>query len=122
MLAHVRHCLPAEACGIVGGKGNHGNVALAVDNDLKSSFRYKMNPQQLIHCMRTLKEESLDLVGLYHSHPCGAPSPSQRDINDYHYPDAVMLIWSVNKCGWELKGFKYISGYFSQVPIGIVTG
>jgi hypothetical protein len=45
-----------------------------------------------VNAMVAAERRGLALVGFYHSHPDGLAMPSQTDIRQSYYPDAVHLI------------------------------
>ena len=61
-----------------------------------------------------------ELVGFYHSHPKGKPIPSQEDISDAYWPDAIYVIAGLKRNNPSLAAWRIINGRVSSV--GICTG
>lgn len=72
-----------ECCGLLGGLrlGNEVGIHLAepVENVLGSSTRFEAEPASQFLALRRFREEKLDWVGTYHSHPSSRPLPSRLD-------------------------------------------
>ncbi len=47
--------------------------------------------------------KSLELVGIYHSHPHGPPGLSEIDVKEAYYPEVVHLVWSRTHRDLELR-------------------
>lgn len=106
MLEHVLACLPEEACGLLIGADNQVEQVAAVTNALHSTVRYRMDPQEQYNWLMWMDEHHQELLAIFHSHPAGPAVPSETDLKEYYYPDAVMIIWSPVGGHWEMRGFK----------------
>lgn len=105
MLDHVLSCLPEEACGLLGGTGALASLMLPVANAARSSTRFRMDPQDQVEAMTRVEGAGLDLVAIFHSHPCGPAGPSETDLREAAYPESAYLIWSPGSGGWECRAF-----------------
>jgi proteasome lid subunit RPN8/RPN11 len=79
MVAHARTAYPNECCGAMLGTIQDGRKIVSVALPLRNAFegpqetRYELRPEDLLQADREARGRSLDLVGIYHSHPdCGA--------------------------------------------------
>ena len=109
MLAHVRDCYPEEACGILGGLGGEAVLVLAVENELHSRVRFRMNPREQLGALLALEQADLELLGIWHSHPTGPADLSPTDLAQANYPEAALLVWSphrVHPNEWVLHSFR----------------
>src|SRR5665213_2363908 len=89
MVNHAQAAYPNECCGAMLGtiEGEKKTVthALALDNVSSGSqrARYELRPEDLLRADREARALSLDVIGIYHSHPdCDCllyTSPSPRD-------------------------------------------
>ena len=96
IIEHAQACYPLEGCGLIAGpRAGEGERFIAMDNVLGSSTAYEMDPAQLIHTLRDLRETGQELVAIYHSHPFGPAHPSTSDIQRAFYPDAAHVIVSL---------------------------
>lgn len=79
MVEHGRATYPNECCGAMLGTVENGRkqviVAMPLENASAGSqrARYELRPADLLHAEREARKQSMDLIGIYHSHPdCGA--------------------------------------------------
>ncbi|MBM3773575.1 MAG: M67 family metallopeptidase [Acidobacteria bacterium] len=79
MVAHARATYPNECVGAMLGVVDGGRKVVREAMPLENSFageqsaRYELRPEDLLSADREARRRSLDLVGIYHSHPdCGA--------------------------------------------------
>jgi [CysO sulfur-carrier protein]-S-L-cysteine hydrolase len=117
MLRDVQFRAPQEACGLLGGLGHMTVAVVSVTNILNSRDRYRMEPSEQLHAFNLFEAQGLEITGIYHSHPAGPSQPSQTDIDEAYYPDAVYLIWSKSLNDWECRAFRIQGGSFSEVDI-----
>lgn len=124
MHAHVEMESPLEACGMVGGETVGTDIqaqeCFSARNELSSPYRYRMDPRDQLRIFKDLESKDLDLVAIYHSHPQGPPLPSMTDIDQAYYPEAVYLIWYLNRGVWNCRGFFIEDKTAREIPIGIV--
>lgn len=129
----VEAAFPREACGLLlGFVRPSGNIEVTsvfpsknVANDSSNSF--EIDPALRFRLMResaanSIKSESAvpEIVGHYHSHPNGAPVPSDEDIRMALEPELVWLIASVieGKCV-ECKAYLLASNHVEFSDIGL---
>lgn len=79
MVAHAQAVYPNECCGAMLGLAENGSkvvrAAVALDNAFEGEQRerYLLRAEDLLAADREAHARSMDLVGIYHSHPdCGA--------------------------------------------------
>ena len=87
---HAKECYPNEGCGLIAG-----SRFIPMDNVRASATEYEMDPAQLIHTLRELRNTGEQLVAIVHSHPFGPARPSKSDIERAYYPEAAHLIVSL---------------------------
>ncbi len=80
----VRAGYPRETCGLLLGRAEGDlvevlNVAQA-QNTERASNRFNLAPQDWIRIEREAREQGLDVVGIWHSHPDHPPRPSLTDF------------------------------------------
>jgi len=69
---------------------------LADDPTLPPSERYWIAPQTLLQVMKTARQQGLDIIGVYHSHPDHPATPSECDRR-LAWPHYSYLIFSVEQ-------------------------
>ena len=79
---------PAEACGLIGGMIDEGEggrkvavqlVPLANQRTDAARNRYLIDPDAFRRAQERLDRDGLEVLGVYHSHPDHAPTPSAFD-------------------------------------------
>jgi len=105
MLVDVIKHAPEEACGLLGGKGRNVVDVIPVTNEIHSPTRYRMAPEEQLAAFNYLDQLALDPIGIYHSHPAGPQVPSETDLKEAYYPEAVYLIWYRLDDDWSCRGF-----------------
>jgi len=113
--AHVARNLPAEACGLLGGKQGLVSIHIPINNILNSPHQFRMHPEEQLQGLIKLEEKELDLLAIYHSHPHGAASPSPTDLASHLYPEAAALILAREGGQWMIKAFEIIEGFSTQI-------
>jgi proteasome lid subunit RPN8/RPN11 len=122
MQAHVSHESPLEACGLIGGINGRSLEVFPVDNILQSPFRFQIDPQEQLRLFNILEDRRWDLLAMYHSHPKGPDTPSDTDISEASYPDAVNLIWSKQYSIWRCNAFIIAASQYHEIQISLVAG
>jgi proteasome lid subunit RPN8/RPN11 len=81
LLAHARSGYPFEVCGVLLGRDATVEKAQAVLNRETESprVRYQIAPEDLLQIQRESRDEGLEIVGFYHSHPDHPARPSETD-------------------------------------------
>lgn len=97
MIEWARKGFPNEACGLL-AKDAGGRVAkfYAMRNLDESSISYFMDPKEQLKIFKDMREEKLELAGIFHSHVSSEAYPSQKDIRLAFYPDVSYLIVSLS--------------------------
>ena len=117
MLDHVEGQLPEEACGLIAGKGGQALEIIQVTNTLHSPTRFRMEPVEQLQALLLIDDNQWELIGIYHSHPNGPPHPSETDIAESYYPEAVHLIWWRQAGNWHCRGFVIQAKQFHEIQL-----
>lgn len=111
MVAHCRACYPNEACGILAGAGNRVAKVYPMSNSEPSPISYFMEPKEQFRVMKELRQEGLNMVAIFHSHPQSPAYPSVKDVSLAFYQDAVYVIISLmNPESPVIKAYTIIDG------------
>jgi proteasome lid subunit RPN8/RPN11 len=119
MREDVERRAPEEACGLLSGQDDRVHEVFPMTNALNSPVRFRLDPQEQIQAFEHIEQNGWELVGIYHSHPQGPPTPSRTDVMEAYYPEAVNLIWSRQAGDWSCRGFRIKEGLVSEVTIFI---
>lgn len=122
MRAHVAAHVPEESCGLLGGKAGTVLAVFPTGNAEHSPYRYRLDPVEQVRVMLGIEARGWELVGIFHSHPLGGPpGPSETDIEEAYYPEAVYVIWHRNQSAeWEANAFRIADGRASVVDMEII--
>jgi [CysO sulfur-carrier protein]-S-L-cysteine hydrolase len=120
MIQSVSNCLPEEGCGLLAGVGDYIHEVIPVENIEHSPVRYRMAPQDQLKAFLHMEEKSLELLGIYHSHPQGPETPSETDIAEAYYPEAIYVIISKMTSEWRMRGFSLQNKLLQEVVITVI--
>jgi proteasome lid subunit RPN8/RPN11 len=98
---HGEETYPHECCGILLGvsKGDERSVSAVIpcQNACTESRqnRYYIDPREVIRAQRRARDEGLEIVGFYHSHPDHPAHWSHTDLDEAHWIGSSYVITSV---------------------------
>lgn len=75
MVRHAETTYPNECCGAMLGRNLNGKKSVTSAVPLENVFdgghgdRYELRPEDLMKADRAAREQGLDLIGIFHSHP-----------------------------------------------------
>lgn len=100
LLRRAENEAPAEACGLI-SRGAGGKIALwAAENEAADpEHGFEIQSGDLLGILRQIEGRDETLVGVYHSHPGGEPSPSPADVETAaRWPGLTWVIVAINAC------------------------
>ncbi len=122
MLQHARSQAGPECCGLLAGHGGIVTAIFPAENALASPTAYEIAPHELFALFRRMRDERLDHVGIYHSHPAGENAPSARDIGQAFYPEAAYFIISPQRDALKpIRAFSIRDGRAAELEIDVTT-
>ena len=82
-------------------------AARPMRNVAASPVRYRIDDREHIELRRALRRfrPALAVVGVYHSHPDGAPRPSRTDVAEAYYPEWAYVIVGLGEGRVRLRAF-----------------
>lgn len=123
IIAQARSGSPREICGMMGGRGSEVLRVFAAKNVDDSDTTYKIDPAEQFKIMKQLREEGLELVGIYHSHPETEAYPSPTDKRLAFYPEAHYVIVSLaNEDEPVVRAFKIVDGVVTESVLTVAGG
>jgi len=101
---------PIESCGFL--MGSHGRITrhYPMANAEGREDHFTFDPNEHITALKVAKEEGLEIIGIYHSHPATPARPSAEDIRLAHYPAIIYVITSLMDGVATTKGFYIRDG------------
>lgn len=110
MRRHARSESPLECCGLLSGRQGVIDRATPAANQRKSPTAFAVPPEELISFFKRLRRDSEEFMGIYHSHPFGQALPSQRDVDEFSYPEVSYWILGqrleIHCYRWDGSGFQ----------------
>ncbi|GMQ87462.1 MAG: desampylase [Gammaproteobacteria bacterium] len=121
ILCQAQSSPDAEICGLITAEGGRPLRCIPVPNVSDQPQQlFSMDPGRQIDAMRRMRERGEELFGIYHSHPHSPAQPSDRDLQEAGYPEALYIIVSLNTRGvLEMRGFRLHEGKAVQVQLEI---
>jgi proteasome lid subunit RPN8/RPN11 len=115
MRAHGECDYPYECCGLMLGRFNHGSkqvleiyaISNAREEEAKRN-RFLIRPEELMRGEKYARDQGLDVVGFYHSHPDDVAVPSQYDL-EHAWPTYSYIVMAVEQGhavdlrSWEME-------------------
>ena len=126
---HSEETYPRESCGLLVGQrvGDWIQVCEVHRSEnvaMEPTHRFEVNPQLRFDLERWLRKGSLELVGVYHSHPEGDALPSCTDIARAWEPNLIWLITAVKNGSAQMtKGYLLAESLskFEEAQLKIIS-
>ena len=119
IFSHCRACSPNEACGILAGKGNEVSKIYLMNNSEQSPVSYLMDSQEQFRVMKDMRENRLEMVAIFHSHPSSPPYPSPKDVSLAFYEESAYVIVGLAEREPVLRAFSMKEGTVKEIEIVI---
>ncbi len=89
-----------EVCGLITADSNAQQNCYPIDNiSATPDTHFEMDPQQLIHTTKLIRELGQTMIAIYHSHPNGRLEPSVHDIQQHQHHDLLYIVISPGNDG-----------------------
>lgn len=117
---------PHEACGLLEGQvaedGVHVSQTLICANvHAEPRHRYTIDPEDFLHAEHAARDRGRSIVGTWHSHPNGAPVPSETDRNEAWPGWSYLIAGVTNGAVTALRCWCLDDGTFHEQPIVTVA-
>ena len=73
----------------------------------------------MIAAILEMEQADWELLGIFHSHPAGPPTPSPTDVAAAYYPDSAYLICSPGLVDWQMRAFEIRDGGVREIELRI---
>jgi len=103
---------------LAGRDGVSTHTFPATNVALNPATNFEIAPKELFRLMREIRAGSLELLGIYHSHPMSENKPSPTDIERAYHPDVTYFI--VSPCAdasQPVRAFSIAGGRVSELKI-----
>lgn len=118
ILAHATESSD-EVCGLLLGQGRRVTRVEACRNVAADpARRFEIDPARLLAAHRAARNGAPQVIGHYHSHPSGDPTPSPRDAADAAPDGSVWLLVAGGVLtAWRAVPRGALHGRFDPVPL-----
>lgn len=112
-----------EVCGLLLGSAGRIEAVVACANvSADPARRFELDPAALIAAWRAARRGGPAVIGHYHSHPTGNPSPSAVDAGEAAADGAIWIIAGAGRvAAWRAVEHGALHGRFDPVDL-VVTG
>ncbi len=109
-----------EICGILLGRKGNSDAFVEeikfIKNRLNSEHAFEMEPIEMVQAMDEAEDKGLELIGIFHSHPC-KPIPSERDRKGMkNWP----VVWLIVGNNGDYKAFVFDNGRILKVEVEVL--
>ena len=111
ILDYCREHKPVEACGIIAGiidqeaEKYFSTKIYLMENSKNSPEHYLMKPEEQFDVFKDIRENELELLSVFHSHPHSPARLSAEDIEMANYKDAIYLIISLQNKKEDFRAY-----------------
>jgi len=105
LFAHSKALAPIESCGYLAGKDGEITKFYEMTNIDNSPEHFSFDPKEQFAVMKDARNEGLQLISCYHSHPETPARLSEEDIRLFNDPNTVYIIVSLKEEQPYMKGF-----------------
>jgi proteasome lid subunit RPN8/RPN11 len=120
MVRHGLAAFPNEACGLLAGRGGRPVKFFAMTNQDASPVSYRLEPKEQLKVFDEIDDEGWDLLGIFHTHTHSEAYPSETDLRQAFYPEALYLLMSLSDREKPvLRGFRIEDGEVTEDEVAI---
>ncbi len=118
----AQHGAPQEVCGLLGGV-QHGQAFYAqrhtpIPNVAPTpQVRFEMDHAAMVAAIFAFQRAQMELIGIYHSHPHSAPTPSPADLAECAWRNVPYLIVGYAATQPTLAAWLMDGAKFTHLPL-----
>ncbi len=119
MVAHCLTGLPEEACGLLGGDPETGEVVTCYPtrNVAASAKLYTVDPREHLRADRDAESSGHSIIGVFHSHTHTEAFPSPTDVAQAPDPTWHYVIVSLRDTQPVARSYRIVDGEVTEEPI-----
>lgn len=110
IFAQAKEEAPIEACGYLAGKDGVVVRHFAMTNIDKSTDHFSLDPAEQFNVLKAARNEGLEIIGVYHSHPESPARLSAEDLKLAVDPNMIYVIASIKDNVNIIKAFRIKEG------------
>ena len=122
IIATCVRALPNEGCGLLLGTAE-GIVrdVVASANVADSARIYEIDPKVLLRATRQADNESLEVIGVFHSHTHSEAYPSPTDVRQAPDPAWHYVLVSLLDAPADLRSFRVVDGAVDEEELAVIN-
>lgn len=117
MVRHIQSTAPVEGCGLVAFDDDRPVKIYPGTNTLDSTTRYRMDDREVLIAVDEMDRNGWWLGAIYHSHPNSPPVPSSTDLREANWPDALMIIISLQSGQPQARAYRVERQHYQEIPL-----
>ena len=119
MVAHCLTGLPDEACGLLGGDPDNGEVVTCYPtrNLAASAKLYTVDPKDHLRADRDAEEGGNSIIGVFHSHTHTEAYPSATDVAQAPDPGWHYVLVSLRDVEPVVRSYRIVDGVIDEEPV-----
>jgi len=122
MLAHAGRAFPKECVGFLAGIGTNVSVVIPLPNSAGQKAFF-VEPYDQYLAEKRIKENRLELIAIYHSHPQGCACLSEIDLHFAKRWDCIQVVIAMSapdRLSTQVKAFRPLPAHGpAEIPIEI---
>jgi proteasome lid subunit RPN8/RPN11 len=123
LISLAKDSLPKESCALLAGNQSetktHVIDLILMKNSKLSTTSFSIDPQELINAYKNAQKLSMEIVGIFHSHPSGV-QPSSTDRKFMELNPIIWLIYSTSLNKYKAYVLNEETNEIQQVRIIMV--
>jgi proteasome lid subunit RPN8/RPN11 len=122
MVAHCLSGLPEEACGLLGGDLETGEVVTCYPtrNLAASAKLYTVDPKEHLRADRDAEAAGNSIIGVFHSHTHTEAYPSSTDVAQAPDPAWHYVLVSLRDIEPVVRSYRIVDGGISEEPVRLL--
>lgn len=117
IIEHAINDNPIEACGYLAGVNGVITKCYRLTNIDNSNEHFSFDPQEQFATVKDARNNGLEIIANYHSHPQTPARPSQEDIKLAYDPNILYFIASLAADMPYAKAFNIKNGTVEAIDI-----
>jgi proteasome lid subunit RPN8/RPN11 len=119
MVAHCLVGLPDEACGLLAGDPDTGDVATCYPtrNLAGSAKLYTVDPKEHLRADRDAEAGGHSIIGVFHSHTHTEAYPSPTDVAQAPDPTWHYVLVSLRDASPVVRSYRIVDGSIQEEPV-----
>ena len=121
MVAHCLAGLPDEACGLLGGNLETGDVVTCYParNVAVSAKLYEVDPKDYLRADRDAESVGNSIIGVFHSHTHTEAYPSPTDVAQAPDPTWHYVLVSLRDIRPVVRSYRIVDGVITEEPVTV---